>query len=263
MRRNNKRYSGYKHNILGFRLRSGYEIIDDVRHFSSYTLKRDKIHDISNNTSRYIQDQEGKRVTSIIGQAVQYSSLNDRINPTEGTRVRLDLDYYGLIGDSEHFQSELKIATFFRLADGVILGNFVEGGYIHPIKDVKINDRFFINGDRLRGFKNLGVGPRDSSTTDALGGEIYYLSRNEITFPLGLPDDLGVAGLIFGDIGSLYSLSESGGDILDENKPRASAGVGISWISPFGPVKFYLSKAILKENYDKKEIFRFSFGTTY
>ena len=51
--------------------------------------------------------------------------------------------------------------------------------------------------------------------------------------------------------------------ILDENKLRASAGIGISWVSPFGPVKFYLSKAILKENYDKKEIFRFSFGTTY
>ena len=263
VRRNNKRYSGYKHNILGFRLRSGYEIVDDLRHFSSYTLKRDKIHDISNTTSRYIQDQEGKRVTSIIGQAIQYSTLNDRINPTEGLRVRLDLDYYGLIGDSEHFQTELKVANFLRLGDGVVLGNFVEGGYISPIKDVKINDRFFINGDRLRGFKNLGIGPRDSATTDALGGEIYYLSRNEVTFPLGLPDDLGVAGLLFADIGTLYGLSESGADILDENKPRASAGVGISWLSPFGPVKFYLSKAILKEKYDKKEIFRFSFGTTY
>ena len=263
VRRNNKRYSGYKHNILGFRLRSGYEIVDDLRHFSSYTLKRDKIHDISNTTSRYIQDQEGKRVTSIIGQAIQYSTLNDRINPTEGLRVRLDLDYYGLIGDSEHFQTELKVANFLRLGDGVVLGNFVEGGYISPIKDVKINDRFFINGDRLRGFKNLGIGPRDSATTDALGGEIYYLSRNEVTFPLGLPDDLGVAGLLFADIGTLYGLSESGADILDENKPRASAGAGISWLSPFGPVKFYLSKAILKEKYDKKEIFRFSFGTTY
>ena len=70
-------------------------------------------------------------------------------------RVRLDLDYYGLLGDTEHFQSELKVANFFRLTDGVILGKLVEGGYIHPIKDVKINDRFFINGDRLRGFKNL------------------------------------------------------------------------------------------------------------
>ena len=52
-------------------------------------------------------------------------------------------------------------------------------------------------------------------------------------------------------------------NIHDESALRASAGVGIYWVSPFGPVKFYLSKALLKENYDKKEIFRFSFGTTY
>ncbi len=263
VRRNNKIYSGYKHNILGFKLRSGYEIYNKLMHFSSYTIKRDKIHDIDNTTSRYIREQEGKRDTSIIGQAIQYSSLNDRINPTEGLRVRFDLDYYGLTGDAEHLSTELRIANFWRVSDGLILANFLEGGFIVPINDVKINDRFFINGDRLRGFKNLGIGPRDSATSDALGGEIYYLNRNELTFPLGLPDDLGVGGLVFADVGSLYNTSSSGSDIFDENKLRASVGVGISWLSPFGPVKFYLSKAILKENYDKKEIFRFSFGTTY
>ena len=80
VRRNQKTYSGYKHNIIGFKLRSGYEIIDNLRHFSSYTLKRDKIHDIDNDTSIYIQAQEGKRVTSVIGQAIQFDRLNDRIN---------------------------------------------------------------------------------------------------------------------------------------------------------------------------------------
>ena len=129
--------------------------------------------------------------------------------------------------------------------------------------EVKINDRFFINGDQLRGFKNLGVGPRDGATSDSLGGEVYYVSRNEVSFPLGLPDDLGVGGMIFADLGSLYNTSSSGSNIHDESSIRATAGVGISWLSPFGPVRFYLSKAILKENYDKKEIFRFSFGTTY
>ena len=109
-RRNNKSYSGYKHNILGFKLRSGYEIVDDLRHFTSYSLKRDKIHDIDNATSIYIQEQEGKRTTSIIGQAIQYDKLNDRINPTDGYRVRLDFDYFGLVGDSEHILTELKIA---------------------------------------------------------------------------------------------------------------------------------------------------------
>lgn len=263
IRRNQKTYSGYKHNIIGFKLRTGFEIIDNLRYFSSYTLKRDKIHDIDNDTSIYIQAQEGKRVTSVIGQALQYDELNDRINPTDGYRVRFDVDYFGLGGDSEHILTELKIANFLRITDGVILGNFLEGGYIASIKEVKINDLFFLNGDQLRGFKNLGVGPRDSSTSDSLGGEVYYVNRNELTFPIGLPDDLGIGGLIFADIGTVYNTSSSGSNIRDESSLRASAGIGLSWLSPFGPVKFYLSKAILKENYDKKEIFRFSFGTTY
>ena len=265
VRRNNKTYSGYKHNILGFKLRAGYELFDDFRHISSYTLKRDKIHDIDNATSLFIREQQGKRTNSIIGQAFQYDKLNDRLNPTDGYRVRFDFDYYGLVGDSEHFSSELKVANFYRISDGggLYLGTFVEGGFIASIKDVKINDRFFLNGDRLRGFKNLGIGPRDTSTGDALGGEIYYLLRNELNFPLGLPDDLGLSGLAFLDVGSIYNTNSSGSLVKDENKLRASAGIGLTWISPFGPVKFFLTRAILKENYDKKEIFRFSFGTTY
>ena len=265
VRRNNKTYSGYKHNIIGFKLRSGYEIIDDLRHISSYTLKRDKIHDIDDGTSIFIREQEGKRTNSIIGQAIQYDKLNDRLNPTDGYRIRLDLDYYGLIGDSEHFSTDFKLANFYRISDsgGVYLGSFLEAGYIASIKDVKINDRFFLNGDRIRGFKNLGVGPRDISTGDALGGEIYYVVRNELNFPLGLPDELGVTGLAFADVGTIYNTGASGALVKDESNLRATAGIGVSWISPFGPVKFFLSKPFLKENYDKKEIFRFSFGTTY
>ena len=75
IRRNNKIYSGYKHNIIGFKLRAGYEVLDNFRHISSYSLKRDKIHDIDNTTSTYIQAQEGKRTVSIIGQAFQYDTL--------------------------------------------------------------------------------------------------------------------------------------------------------------------------------------------
>ena len=69
--------------------------------------------------------------------------------------------------------------------------------------------------------------------------------------------------LAFIDIGSIYNTNSSSSLVKDENTLRASAGVGLTWISPFGPVKFFLTRAILKENYDKKEIFRFSFGTTY
>ena len=61
-----------------------------------------------------------------------------------------------------------------------------------------------------------------------------------------MPDDLGVGGIIFADIGTIYNQSSSASNIHDEESLRASAGIGLSWLSPFGPVKFYLSKALLK-----------------
>ena len=263
VRRNNKTYSGYKQNSVGFKLRSGYEIFDDFRHFSSYTLKRDKIHDIDPSTSRFIQAQEGKYTTSMFGQALQYDKLNDRLNPTDGYRFRFDVDFYGLGGNTKHLQTEFKAIGFYKIFDDIIASNFLEVGYIMPINDVRINNRIFLSGDQLRGFKNHGIGPRDSVSGDALGGEQYIVLRNEINLPLGLPEELGVNGLIFLDAGTLTKTSEAGETVQDEVKFRASTGLGFSWLSPFGPVKFYLSKALIKENYDKTEIFRFSFGTTY
>ena len=263
IRRDNKTYSGYKQNSVGFKLRTGYEIFDDFRHFSSYTLKRDKIHDIDPSTSRFIQAQEGKYTTSMLGQAFQYDKLNDRLNPTDGYRIRFDMDFYGLGGDTKHLQTEFKAMSFYKVFEDIIASNFLEIGYIMPINDVKINNRIFLSGDQIRGFKNHGIGPRDSISGDALGGEQYIVLRNEITLPLGLPEELGVNGLIFIDAGTLTKTSEAGETVQDEVKLRASTGLGFSWLSPFGPVKFYLSKALIKENYDKTEIFRFSFGTTY
>lgn len=263
VRQNNKSYSGYKHNILGFKLRSGYEVFDDFRHFSKYELRRDKIHDIDSNTSTYIKSQEGKSVTSMIGQGFQYDTLNDRLNPTEGHKLRLDLDFFGLGGNSKHITSKFKASKFYRLIEGVTAANFLEIGYIFPIKDVKINNRFFLNGDQVRGFKNSGIGPRDTSTGDALGGEQYAVIRNEINFPLGLPEELGIKGIVFGDAGILSKNSEIGTLIKDDYNLRASSGLGISWMSPFGLVKIFLAKALLEQSYDKTEVFRFSFGTTY
>ena len=64
------------------------------------------------------------------------------------------------------------------------------------------------------------------------------MNRNELNFPLGLPDELALNGLAFVDIGTLYNTSKSGINIFDESKAQAAAGLGLSWVSPFGPVKF-------------------------
>ena len=52
-------------------------------------------------------------------------------------------------------------------------------------------------GDDLRGFRNAGIGPRDSATRDALGGNKYYTGTAELRFPLNSSDDIGLRGAIF------------------------------------------------------------------
>jgi outer membrane protein insertion porin family len=51
---------------------------------------------------------------------------------------------------------------------------------------------------------------------------------------------------------------------VDDNpQMRVSAGVGVAWSSPFGPIRIDLAKAIIKDTFDSTQIFQFSFGTKF
>jgi outer membrane protein insertion porin family len=124
-------------------------------------------------------------------------------------------------------------------------------------------DRFFIGGDNLRGFTNSGVGPRDISTDDALGGEWMYTASTELSFPVGLPAELGVRGRIFTDLGSTGKIEPTGASVKDTGSLRASIGTGVTWISPFGPIGLDLGFPILSEDFDETETLRVNFGARF
>jgi outer membrane protein insertion porin family len=141
-----------------------------------------------------------------------------------------------------------------------------------------LQDRFFVGGDNLRGFAPAGIGPRDKNTGDALGGNKYYAGSLSLGVPLGLPKELGITGRVFTDFGSLWSndqknivltpaqLSATGGlvpQIVDASSIRATAGVGVSWKSPVGPIRLDLGLPIKKESFDKTQFFHVSFGTRF
>ena len=129
-----------------------------------------------------------------------------------------------------------------------------------------ISDRFFLGGDSLRGFAPAGVGPRELNSDDALGGNRFARASAELAFPIGLPDEFGVTGHTFTDIGTLSDVDATpitGERLVDDNSIRVAAGFGISWRSPLGPIRVDLAFPIVKEDYDKVEEFRFSFGTRF
>ncbi|HJR22608.1 MAG TPA: BamA/TamA family outer membrane protein, partial [Dongiaceae bacterium] len=69
---------------------------------------------------------------------------------------------------------------------------------------------------------------------------------------------------VFSDFGTLTGTDfEDDIDLNDDASLRLSAGVGLTWVSPFGPLAVDLAYPVLKESYDEDELFRFSVGTSF
>jgi outer membrane protein insertion porin family len=257
--------SSFDRETNGGRLRAGYSLSEHLKHSLYYSLEQVNITNVDSNASRYIRDQEGTNVTSMIGQSLTYDMRNNNFDPTDGYMLKLTQEVAGLGGDSKFLRHEAKGSYYYPLTKDFTFMLAGTGGHVFGLnnEDVRINDRFFVGGRTFRGFNNAGIGPRDINTRDALGGNAYYVGTAEVTFPLGLPDDLGFRGAVFTDAGSLFSVDESGSDVVDDSALRASYGVGVLWKSPFGPIRLDFAKAYMKEKYDETETFRFNFGTAF
>ena len=242
----------------------GYNLNEHLKHQFRYTLQQTDISEIDPLASIYIKDQAGRNTASILGHSFIYDRHDNRMSPTSGYYLRLNQDLAGFGGEDRFIRHEVKgdyyqpIAPKWTYVISGAAGNITGIG-----KDVRINQRFFIGSQEIRGFANAGIGPRDVATNDALGGDTYYALVNEVRFPLGLPEDLGLTGAAFVDVGSLYGIDQTGPGIADNSAPRVSAGVGMAWTSPFGPIRIDFALPFVKQKYDDTEVIRFKFGTNF
>ncbi len=248
----------------GFGLRVGFPLSEVLRQSWRYRFDYSEIDNVASNASNLIKAQKGDRYLSLVGHNLFYDTRDSRINPTEGFGARLANDVAGLGGTVFYFRNLLSVNQYYSLAPGWILSADGTVGHILGLgEDVEIPDRFFLGGDSLRGFASAGVGPRDRTTKDSLGGEWTYHGGLQLRVPLGLPDELGISGRVFTDFGSLGSVSPSDSNVFDSGSLRASVGAGVGWMSPFGPINVDLGWAVLKEDLDEDELFRINFGTRF
>ena len=258
--------SSFDSETLGGTLRASYSLTEHLRHSLRYSYKNVNITDVESDASTFIKEQEGENSTSLVGHSLTYDKRDNRFDPTEGYYIRFSQDFAGLGGDSQFIKNEISSAYYqpiFR--DDVILSLSGKGGTISGWgnKDVRIDERFFIGGNKIRGFDTAGIGPRDKDTLDALGGNNYYIASTEATFPVGLPEELGFKGAVFIDAGSLFGIDSSGDDVEDSAALRASTGVGVSWQSPLGPIRLDIAYPLLSEDLDEKRTFNVNFGTRF
>jgi outer membrane protein insertion porin family len=257
--------SGYQQRTTGFRLRSGYEIIPDLTQTWRYTLRGDAIRGVSTTASPVIRAEEGNSLTSSLGQILTFDKRDDRLDPTSGYFVSIETDFAGLGGSERYLRGKVTGGYYIPLYEDLVVSLVGEVGIVHGLggRNVGLQDRFFLGGNNLRGFQRGGVGPRDLTTGDSLGANRYYAGTVELTFPLGLPKEFGLRGRVWTDVGSAWGIDATLPSLADVTTPRVSAGVGLSWKSPFGPIRIDLGIPIYKQSFDKRQLINFTFGTRF
>ena len=225
---------------------------------------------------------QGAVFVSTVGYNITFSSLDQIKNPTKGIFAELKQDFAGVGGDVNFIKTTGDFRYYHEVLPDIVSLTRLQAGHATGWggKDLRMLDHFQGGPSLIRGFSPAGFGPRDltvGTNQDALGGSMYWAATAELQTPLYfLPKDFGMRFAAFVDAGQLWDYRgptawlppEPGatGETLvvgDSNKLRSSAGVGIVWDSPFGPLRFDIAYPITKESYDKTQIFRFGGGTRF
>ncbi len=250
--------------IHGMTLRMGYHLAEDLGQQVSYTLRRDEISGVKGDSSRFIKEQRGQSILSELGHTVSYDKRDSRINTTQGYVLGFGNNLAGLGGNIRYLKNSVFGAYYYSLMDDWIVEFSGRYSFMTGLgKDVRVVDRYTLGADTLRGFETSGVGPRDRTTNDPLGGLQSYVGTVELTFPIGLPNEFGVKGATFIEGGSVWKSGDPSAEVKDQNKFRSSIGVGLRWRSPLGPLKIDLAYAMTKAKFDKTQPFLFGMSTRF
>ncbi|AHM05003.1 Outer membrane protein assembly factor YaeT precursor [Roseibacterium elongatum DSM 19469] len=239
----------------------------------SYDLSQNEISDVPDGSSAIIRADEdaGARIASILGISYAYDSRDAGLNPNAGVRLQFGAEYAGLGGDAEFIRARaLAIAETSVMREEVSLRATFEGGALYSIDgDSRQSDRFYLSSRQMRGFDTYGMGPRDlaADNEDALGGNYFAVARFEAGFPLGLPEEYGITGGVFYDIGTVWGLDNTAGGNADGSTNgtvdddlywRQAIGVSIFWDTVLGPLRFNFSHALDTQPYDRTREFDFT-----
>ncbi|MCA1297127.1 outer membrane protein assembly factor BamA [Stappia indica] len=265
---------------LGLPLRDDELRLNLVYRIFDQEVSRKNVGTLSNAlTSSY-----GRNITSSIGYTLVYDTRDSRMDPRDGFYATFGQELAGLGGDSRYLSTTVDARAYKELLPewGVVGVLRAGGGNIFGLgKALRVTDQFQHRDSWLRGFEPQGIGPRDATTGDSLGGRWYVHANAEAEFPIfGLPRELGLFGAVFTDFGAVWDAdpaliacvetangcggTQAAGSVTSNGfSPRVSAGFGVKWVSPFGPIRADFAWPLVKETGDRTQFFRIGGGTRF
>jgi outer membrane protein insertion porin family len=227
-------FDDYDKDTFGGSLGLGYPVFDYTRFFVNYLYDLSDIRNIDDTASDSIKDLRGKNVKSSVDTKLKYDSRNRGFLATRGALNSFSFEFAGLGGDIGFMKYIAETGWYFPLVWDFVAVAHAKAGYITDIRKKKLPDyeKFYMGGiGSLRGFKREDLAPEDDDGR-SIGGDAMVQFNFELVFPL--IKDVGVHGVLFFDTGRIYKERD---DIeFNPSDLRQSAGGGIRWLSPMGPI---------------------------
>ncbi|MDP1991263.1 MAG: outer membrane protein assembly factor BamA [Syntrophales bacterium] len=250
-----RQYDSYKLDTKGFGATLGYPLWQYVTGYVGYRLSIDDVNDVLDTASYYIKKQAGETTSSGVTLSVTRDSTDDVIFPSTGSKNSASVEHTGgiLLGDVSYTRYGMTSAWFFPLPLDTVLGVRGRIGYMQPNegKEVPIFERYYLGGiNSLRGLRE--VGPRDPVTGDVIGGLTMLNFNVEYVFPL--IKNAGMKGLVFFDTGNSWESGYHLGDM------RKTAGVGVRWYSPIGPLRLEWGYVLDRKESESASRWEFTIG---
>ncbi len=251
---------GYKTNKTGFSLGTNFELLNDLRIGIGNSNFYEKIETDSTASTRQ-KSQEGNYWDSFANIQFDYDTRNQKFQTTEGFRSQYFIDI-PMISETATFSNTYIYKYFTELYEDNVssFSLYLRSSNSIKNKDIKLSERIILPASRLRGFERGKIGPKDGE--DFIGGNYAASINFSSTIPQILENAENIDFIFFLDAGNVWGVDYFEGD--DEGSEiRSSAGVGIDWLTPIGPLNFTLATAITKAETDKTETFRFNLGTSF
>jgi outer membrane protein insertion porin family len=211
------------------------------------------------------EEQQSGLFANGVGYTFSYDTRRTGLNPTAGVLLSFGQEFAGLVGDQDYVRTSARaIAQRKILSEDVTLRVSLEGGSLNFFngQESRVIDRY--SRQIIRGFEPNGIGPREGS--EFLGGDYFASLKFEAEFPLGLPDEYGITGGAFYDIGAIWGIDKTNaaGPLSSTGfHDRHAVGFSIFWTSPFGPIRMNFSRAVKKQPGDIVQNFDFTVRTDF
>ena len=184
------------------------------------------------------------------------------IVPTRGVLQRFNSDV-SVVGDARYLRSNYQIQQYTPLTKKYTLALNADLGWGQGLSNrpYPLFKNYFVGGlGSVRGFQQSSLGPSDSTNSLFLGGPKKIVLNAELLAPFpGAGNDRTLRLFAFADVGRAFGEDEK----IKFNELRSSVGLGLSWISPMGPLRFSYAFPVKRQVTDKIQRLQFQIGTSF